>query len=58
MRLNPSYKLLGIWDSNPSKRIYFVAIDENEEVIGGVGIAEFEGIENCAELQKLYFLIL
>ena len=22
--------------------------------IGGVGIAEFAGIENCAELQKLY----
>lgn len=42
------------YNSNPSKRIYFVAIDENEEVIGGVGIAEFEGIENCAELQKLY----
>lgn len=23
-------------------------------MIGGVGIAEFEGIENCAEIQKLY----
>lgn len=24
------------------------------ELVGGVGIAEFDGIENCAELQKLY----
>ena len=35
-------------------RTYFIALGEQGEVIGGVGIAEFEGIENCAELQKLY----
>lgn len=42
------------YNSNPSKRVYFVALDEKRQVIGGVGIAEFDGIENCAELQKLY----
>ena len=39
--------LSAYYNSNPSKRAYFVAI-------GAVGIAEFNGIENCAELQKLY----
>ena len=42
------------YNSNPAKRAYFVALDEEGSVIGGVGIAEFDGMENCAELQKLY----
>ena len=42
------------YDENPGKRAYFVALDDNGEVIGGVGAAEFEVFENCAELQKLY----
>ncbi len=42
------------YNSNPSKRSYFVALDSENQIIGGVGIAEFNGIENCAELQKLY----
>lgn len=42
------------YNCNSSKRIYYVALDEAGQVIGGVGIAEFDGIENCAELQKLY----
>ncbi len=46
--------LSAYYNSNPSKRVYFVALDEDGQVIGGVGIAEFDGIENCAELQKLY----
>ena len=36
------------------KRNYFVALDEKNQVIGGVGVAEFEGIPDCAEIQKLY----
>lgn len=36
------------------KRVYFVALNEAKQVIGGVGVAEFAGISNCAELQKLY----
>ena len=38
----------------PEKRAYFVALDETGRVIGGVGIAEFAGIPDCAEIQKLY----
>ena len=46
--------LSAYYNDNPSKRIYFIALNENEQIIGGVGIAEFDGIEDCAELQKLY----
>ena len=42
------------YDANPEKRAYFVVLNDEEQVIGGIGIAEFEGIPNCAELQKLY----
>ncbi len=42
------------YDSDPTKRTYFVAVDEAGQVLGGVGIAEFAGIADCAELQKLY----
>lgn len=42
------------YNEKPSKRAYFVALNDEKQVIGGVGIAEFNGIENCAELQKLY----
>lgn len=42
------------YNALPAKREYFIVTDEDSVVIGGVGIAEFEGIENCAELQKLY----
>lgn len=42
------------YGEKPEKRVYFVVLDEENQVIGGVGIAEFGGIPNCAELQKLY----
>lgn len=38
----------------PEKRAYFVALNEAEQVIGGVGIAECHAFSDCAELQKLY----
>lgn len=44
------------YNSNPSKRVYYIALDKAGQIIGGVGIAEFDGIENCAELQKLYLV--
>ena len=34
-------------------RAYYVFIDEGTAV-GGVGLAGFDGFENCCELQKLY----
>ena len=42
------------YDAKPCKRVYFVVLDDQEQVIGGIGVAEFSGIPNCAELQKLY----
>ena len=38
----------------PERRRYFIVTDHNDTVIGGVGIAEFDGLDNCAEIQKLY----
>lgn len=46
--------LSAYYNSDPLRRAYFVALDDDGQVIGGVGIAEFDGIEKCAELQKLY----
>ena len=46
--------LSAYYNSDPSGRVYFVALGNQGDVIGGVGIAEFNGIEDCAELQKLY----
>ena len=45
--------LSSFYNSCPERRVYFVALEDGR-VIGGVGIAEFPGIEACAELQKLY----
>lgn len=36
-----------------AKRFYCIAL-EDEKVIGGIGMAEFELMDSCAELQKLY----
>ena len=36
------------------KRCYYVLLDNEDNVIGGIGLAEFEFFEDCAELQKLY----
>ena len=48
------YHLSEFYQAEPGKRIYYVLVDESDSVLGGVGLAEFEGIEDCAELQKLY----
>lgn len=36
------------------KRGYYVAVDEEGAVAGGIGLAEFGCLDQCAELQKLY----
>lgn len=48
--------LSDFYKARPNKRSYFVALGENDEIIGGAGFAEFEGLDNCAELQKLYLV--
>ena len=35
---------------------YWVAVDENNHILGGVGIGKLSGIENVCELQKMYCL--
>ena len=42
------------YNADPEKRTYFVALDETGRVTGGVGVDEFAGIPDCAEIQKLY----
>lgn len=42
------------YDAAPEKRGYDIVTDEDGRVIGGVGYAEFTGVPDCAELQKLY----
>ncbi len=36
-----------------AERFYYIAL-ENDEVVGGIGLARFEFFDDCAELQKLY----
>ena len=46
--------LSGYYNSRPEQRAYFILTDESGRVIGGAGVAEFPGIVDCAEVQKLY----
>lgn len=46
--------LSAYYNQSPARRVYFVALGAEGQVLGGVGIAEFDGIDRCAELQKLY----
>lgn len=46
--------LSAYYNSIGEKRVYFIALDESEQVVGGVGISELKGVPNWAELQKLY----
>ena len=36
------------------KRAYFIALDDNDNIIGGIGLAELGFMDDTAELQKLY----
>ena len=42
------------YSADPDKRAYFVLIDDDGTLVGGIGMAEIDFFENCAELQKLY----
>lgn len=48
--------LSAFYQAEPNKRGYFIAENDCGQVIGGVGIAEFAGFTNCAELQKIYLV--
>lgn len=49
-------QLTDFYNEKPDKRRYYIALDDNDNIIGGIGLAEFEGFDNCAELQKLYLV--
>lgn len=38
------------------KRTYFIALDEHDNIIGGIGLAELDFMPDTAELQKLYLV--
>lgn len=40
--------------SSSRKRGYYVLTDVADNIVGGIGFAEFSPFPNCAELQKLY----
>ncbi|MBO4368156.1 MAG: N-acetyltransferase, partial [Clostridia bacterium] len=40
--------------ADPAERFYYVMIDDNDRLVGGIGLARFEFFEDCCELQKLY----
>lgn len=46
--------LSAFYNTYPDKRTYFIVAYDDGTVIGGVGVAEFTGFDNCAEIQKLY----
>lgn len=46
--------LSAYYNADTEKRVYFVALDEDKHVIGGVGVARFDALPDCAEIQKLY----
>ena len=45
--------LSAFYSAAPGKRAYFV-LKEGDVLLGGIGLAEFPDLPDCAELQKLY----
>jgi len=43
-----------IYNSDGNK--YWVALDKNDKIVGGVGIGKLEGTDDICELQKMYCL--
>ena len=43
--------------SHPGRRAYFVMEDaDTARILGGAGLAEYEGLDACCELQKIYLV--
>lgn len=40
----------------PDRRAYFILTNAAGTVLGGAGLAEFPGLDACAELQKIYLI--
>ncbi len=48
--------LSAYYDAAPDRRAYFILTDAAGTVLGGAGLAEFPGLNACAELQKIYLV--
>ncbi len=46
-------RLSDFYLTDSAKRFYCI-VEENGKIIGGIGLAEIDFFEDCAELQKLY----
>lgn len=46
--------LSAYYGAAPERRAYLVMTDGAGTVLGGAGLAEFSGLDACAELQKIY----
>lgn len=46
--------LSDFYSADLQRRVYYIALGEAGEIIGGAGAVEFSGFPDCAELQKLY----
>ena len=46
--------LSSYYGQDREKRAYFILKDEEGNVLGGIGMADFPSVPACAELQKLY----
>ena len=51
---DPELDHLSDYYAQSKKREYFVLVDDNDRVLGGNGIAEYDRQNGVAELQKLY----
>ncbi len=51
---DPALDYLCEFYSEMDGRGYYVLVDEENHVVGGIGFAEFPLFSGCAELQKLY----
>ena len=40
--------------ADPERRYYFIVLDDEDKLVGGIGVAELGFFEDCCELQKLY----
>ena len=48
------YHLSDFYLADPARRFYYILAGHENEVLGGIGLAEFPLRAGCAELQKLY----
>lgn len=46
--------LSDFYTADHDRRFYYIVTDESDRLIGGIGLAEFEFVDDCCELQKLY----